>query len=688
MRKAARFSSIVLAGLAGTVFCGLSAFSQMPTSNPHWYWQNPQPHGDMILGASFVSASEGWVVGETQGVLHTTDGGATWTVNRFGPILGFNGVKFRDSKNGCALGQTSTSSGWGSDSVIWTTSDGGATWKQTYFKQDGGGLGAATFTSPKKGWAVGRYGTILKTNNGGKSWKAVKVPSAASGYDLTDVCFTDSKHGWAIGCANGSATVSTENLFLRTTNGGASWSATHFNPEEETGQLFSISFASSSEGWAAGDFGCVYHTSDGGATWTEQETAHDHELIVATQIHFLDEHTGFVVTDDGYLQATQDGGESWTIVTDEGGSFYALDFTDDRHGWAFGNDGVAYRTQDGGGSWDWLSSGSRDALLACSFVDDSTGYAVGFWGTALFTSDGGAHWTGLQTGTTATLRGVFFVDAHTGWVVGDEGLILHTEDGGLTWTSQTSGTEYDLGALYFLDDRRGWAGGAYMTILRTEDGGETWEAASVGAPVDIYAITFADPSHGWAVGESRDQVLRTEDGGKTWIGVSADFIEGQQVLALLSLSFLNAQEGWACGAAQAALGYSALIAHTTDGGLTWNADGLSALPEQMPSAIVVHQDPHGLAIGEYGLLFVTTDGNYWTMADRPCPSEFFFSLSFPDPSVGYSVGSGGMIIKTTDGGGAEVAPRPDSEDKAGTVFFRDRRQNAADLLRYRRGYWK
>jgi len=688
MRKMLMPFALALAVLIGILGFSAAAFSQMPTSNPHWLWQNPKPHGDAILAASFVSPSEGWVAGQTQGVLHTTDGGASWTANRFGPPLGFNNLSFRDSIHGCAVGQSSNSGGWGSDSVIWTTSDGGVTWKQTYFEQDGGGLGAAVFTSKKKGWAVGRYGTVLKTVNGGKSWKKVTVPADVAAYDFTSVAFVDAKHGWAIGCPNQTAPAPTTNLLLRTSNGGSNWTSVHFQMTEATGQLYSISFASLTKGWAAGDFGCVYHTSDGGATWTEQATApHVNPLIEAYQVLFLDDKKGFVVSDDGYIEATEDGGETWTIVTDQGGSFYALAFADKQRGWAFGNDGVTYGTEDGGKSWDWLSSGSRQPLLACSFADASTGYTVGVSGTALFTSDGGEHWESLDTGTTATLRGVFFTDARTGWVVGDSGMILHTPDGGHTWVPQTSGTDNDLGALYFTDAQHGWAGGAFKTLLHTRDGGATWLTVSVEAPIDIYAIHFADATHGWVVGASRDQTLRTDDGGQTWTTVESDFITGQQILALFSLSFLNAQEGWASGAAQAGLGYSALIAHTTDGGLTWSADRLSALPEQMPRAVVVQEDRHGLAIGEYGLLFATKDGSYWTMQDRPCPSEWFLGMSFPSSSVGYAVGSGGTIIKTKDGGSAEDETAAASSAPAMKPIHHGRNECGPEALRYRNGLW-
>lgn len=164
MRKAPMSFHPVLAGLLGMLVFSAATFSQLPTSNRHWFWQNPKPHGDAILAASFVSPSEGWAAGQTQGVLHTTGGGASWTANRFGPPLGFNNLSFRDSMKGCAVGQSSNSGGWGSDSVIWTTSDGGVTWNADRLSALPEQMPRAIVVQEDRhGLAIGEYGLLFAT---------------------------------------------------------------------------------------------------------------------------------------------------------------------------------------------------------------------------------------------------------------------------------------------------------------------------------------------------------------------------------------------------------------------------------------------------------------------------------------------------------------------------------------------
>jgi photosystem II stability/assembly factor-like uncharacterized protein len=91
----------------------------LPTSNPDWVWQNPLPQGDDILKITFLSTTEGWAVGMSQGVFHTIDGGKTWEVNRFGPPLGFYDVFFVDNQHGWVVGQDSYWWNYNEGSIIW-----------------------------------------------------------------------------------------------------------------------------------------------------------------------------------------------------------------------------------------------------------------------------------------------------------------------------------------------------------------------------------------------------------------------------------------------------------------------------------------------------------------------------------------------------------------------------------------
>lgn len=623
---------------------------QIPTSNRHWSWQNPLKHGEDIGAASFVSAKEGWVVGQMRGALHTKDGGATWTAQRFGPPLGFIDVAFRN-QTGFAVGNGSNRWGWTKDSIIWMTKDGGSTWKRCYFEKDGGGLGAVTFSTRQKVWAVGRYGTILKSSNGGETWEKVSLPKVAKGHDFTDVAFADKNHGLVIG---DSRKFGNRNLFMVTKDGGAHWTPVRFRPKD--GKLWHVALPTPTEAWAVGDFGYIYYSSDGGMTWMQQNSPHTGAFIDASSVTFYDAKKGFVTTTDGFVLATSDGGENWIVSTSQDQGLNALAaFPAEERLWAFGKDGTILRTDSFGATWEILSKSNREHLLGVSFVSHRSGWAVGTGATILQTSNGGLDWSRCESSVPPdiTFRGVFFVHASRGWVVGDQGKILTTGDGGQTWSLQESGTTKDLGAVYFIDTQRGWAGGADRTLLRTKDGGASWEPVSITAKIDIYAIQFSDPDRGWAVGESVDRLLRTEDGGDTWTEVETTFIAGQDAMGLYSSSFINAFEGWACGAVKAGLDVISLIAHTVDGGLTWQEQRISiGTSIHTLKAMVVKSDGRGWAAGEHGIYWTTRDGgNLWTLQVRPTPDALIMGMTFPEDHIGYMVGEGGTILKTTDGGG-------------------------------------
>lgn len=120
----------------------------------------------------------------------------------------------------------------------------------------GNPLFSVKFINDNFGWAVGYYGTILRTTNGGSNWI---VQTSGTTEWLYGVSFIDSNNGTAVG-GNG--------VILRTTNGGTNWI------KQTTGtisRLFGVSFTDSNNGLAVGRNGTILHTTNGGVTFIEEE---------------------------------------------------------------------------------------------------------------------------------------------------------------------------------------------------------------------------------------------------------------------------------------------------------------------------------------------------------------------------------------------------------------------------------
>jgi photosystem II stability/assembly factor-like uncharacterized protein len=98
-----------------------------------------------------------------------------------------------DSKRGWAVGLAGT---------ILHTSNGGNTWSaqkmeiKNQSKSLKPSLAEVRFVNETTGWIVGDFGTILHTTNGGKIWREYKSPTQI---ELTGISFANQDTGWAIG---------------------------------------------------------------------------------------------------------------------------------------------------------------------------------------------------------------------------------------------------------------------------------------------------------------------------------------------------------------------------------------------------------------------------------------------------------------------------------------------------------
>ena len=112
-----------------------------------------------------------------------------------------------------------------------------------------------SFVDLNNGTAVGDYGTILRTTNGGTTWTSQTSGTTA---DLYGVSFSDANNGTAVGMFG---------TTLRTTDGGTIWTlqtATSYNLE-------SVSFTDANNGTAVGEAGTILRTTNGGATFVGDE---------------------------------------------------------------------------------------------------------------------------------------------------------------------------------------------------------------------------------------------------------------------------------------------------------------------------------------------------------------------------------------------------------------------------------
>lgn len=260
--------------------------------------------------------------------------------------------------------------------------------------------------------------------------------------------------------------------------------------------LFSLSFPSSTVGWAVGASGTARATNNSGQTWSSQTAA----SLTWYSSSFLSTSQGWICGSGGGMMLTTNG-TSWSpTVTNTTNDLFDMQMVSATTGWIVGAAGTIRRTT--GSGWIAQSSGVTTDLRAVHFLNLNEGWVAGVAGKILKTTNSGTNWTSLTTGTTQDLYGMFFISNTQGWVVGAGGTIRTTTNGGTTWTAQTSGTSQLLRSVYFVSATQGWAVGDNGVILKTTNGGTTWTTEASGTTQQLNSVYMVSATSGWIAGNN------------------------------------------------------------------------------------------------------------------------------------------------------------------------------------------
>jgi len=130
---------------------------------------------------------------------------------------------------------------------------------------------------------VGWGGLILRTVDGGASWKIVL---SGITFAVNSVCFSDSLHWWAVGHGG---------TVLCSQDGGQHWSV-QVKGDRNTFPLYGVSFSDSLHGLAAGK-AYLIRTEDGGLTWhsLSRKFPDTWQNVVATKKGTVDPSKTYIV---------------------------------------------------------------------------------------------------------------------------------------------------------------------------------------------------------------------------------------------------------------------------------------------------------------------------------------------------------------------------------------------------------
>jgi photosystem II stability/assembly factor-like uncharacterized protein len=545
------------------------SYSVQALGASRWVTKSPEIKYPTLRSVFSVNAKVSYAVGDDGEIVKTSDGGVTWQ-KQYPRILNhWDSVFFTDELNGWAVGESTLNQ-------IIKTNDGGETWVQVPKTwQDSYYFSRVFFLNSKIGW-ITSGSVILKTVDGGVSWKSMLQTGPYIG--AYAVFFTDANTGWAADYFG---------AILKTTDGGATWKESYnvnTTSGQQSGYFHDINFINSNVGWAVGTNGLMVTTNDGGLSWSRKTGVNDDLWL--NSIVFADANVGWALPllfPSQYLFTT-DGGKTWVKKNFTPNFAHVKSSVKDNKIISVGGNGqiiTGAATSD-----TWIKRrGNFDVYNSVFFTDKYTGYRDSNLGVIEKTTDGGSTWITLNSNTTDNLGKIKFVDSNTGWVQNEDNTYnLKTTDAGKTWVKQSTTIIPRYKYFSFLDTQNGFAVGAKNTVAQTTNGGESWSLLKT--PLDTLGylndLHFIDTQNGWIVG-SAGTVIKTKDGGKSWTSINLGAEYKTQSLRIVK--FLNATTGWIVTT-------TGSILRTSDGGTTWNL-----LPTNNMSS------PKGLYIVDANTLF-------------------------------------------------------------------------------------
>jgi len=176
-------------------------------------------------------------------------------------------------------------------------------------------------------WVAASFGTLLHSLDGGQTWHAFSLEDDIF---LTHIHFPSDAIGYAIGEFG---------TVLKTTNAGKTW--VNLQSTDEDFYPLALYFLDTQMGWIAGLDGVIFITRDGGQNWQKQETA-THAPIY--KIRKIGEHI-FAVGNSGTI--LEYNGRMWQVADriQLGSSGYLRALAGDKAGLFIGGQALAKRLQ-------------------------------------------------------------------------------------------------------------------------------------------------------------------------------------------------------------------------------------------------------------------------------------------------------------------------------------------------------
>ncbi len=266
----ARESLLLDVERAGDRLIAVGIFGHVLTSDDNgktWNQSLEVPSITNIIAIDCPTETKCWAVGHDQLIIHSRDAGASWEAQ-------FQNTDPEDMEN------------WGANPLM-----------DVHFFNDA------------EGFAVGAFGLVYKTVNGGSTWKRVMLPNLDPNREEWDPLIFEFHLNAMIGTDKGE-------LYLAGENGAVYYSPDRGNSWEAlvtpyTGSFFGITVTRDDEVFAYGMRGNMFASKDKGRNWIRVDTQ-TKEALLGSYYDAKDD-TLLIVGTKGAVLYSGDGGERFDV---------------------------------------------------------------------------------------------------------------------------------------------------------------------------------------------------------------------------------------------------------------------------------------------------------------------------------------------------------------------------------------
>jgi photosystem II stability/assembly factor-like uncharacterized protein len=526
----------------------------------------------------------------------------------------------------------------------------------------GDSLSALAFQG-SRGYAVGEFGTMLRTNDGGATWTGVST-GLTEDLDTVRMISPDSVVV-AGGCP-----------VRRSDDGGKTfrrlpWTA---NDARCTAGVAGLAFPSSTVGYLLLHNGNLLRSSDSGRTWSRRTAVpgtpatSNASRVDPTDLVFTSTTTGFASTSSGDVFSTTDGGSTWTPSLSEPFTLNGLWFVSDQVGYAVGAAPVVLKTVNGGASWfeTALPDGTPPLkTIRCSGADICLATTVA-GDRLLQTTDGGGTWTRVNP-STERLRAVDLASAARAVAVGDAGTTVLSNDAGKTFTSLGGALPGAFTGVKAATAKVAYAYGEGGALARTINGGQSWSEIDAATSDDLQDVSYVSLKIGFAL-DAVGQLMRTDNAGDSWqilntgSARAADAVVALDSKHVLLVGPLGARRSF-------------------DGGQSFRTVTDSDA-RRVPLGAVDHVGSNVIAYGSTRIVLSRDGGKTWRKVARPSKRLRIQDIDLVTQSTAFLLDQDGRLWRTQDSGKSWVE-RPATGTEVGyDISFADTRNGFLSVTEF------